>query len=57
MCTFTRPLVLGLSAILQLITLECTTAMIWCNLGEGQLTENLLNIHGRSSYNKIVGVF
>ncbi|CAG0888090.1 unnamed protein product [Cyprideis torosa] len=36
MCTFTRPLLLGLSAILQLITLECTTAMVWCNLGEGR---------------------
>ena len=41
-CPQHRSLVMSLSSVLQAITLECPTALIWNNLGEGK-EKSLLN--------------
>ena len=40
-CFHHRNLTLGLSSILQIITLKCPTAMVWQNIGEGRLSSVL----------------
>ncbi|XP_046669089.1 mediator of RNA polymerase II transcription subunit 12 isoform X4 [Homalodisca vitripennis] len=40
-CPHHRDLILGLSAILQVVTLECPTALVWNCIGEGKSTSVL----------------
>ncbi|XP_067143152.1 mediator of RNA polymerase II transcription subunit 12-like protein isoform X2 [Centruroides vittatus] len=35
-CSHHRSIVLGLSAVIQVITLECPSALVWNNIGEGK---------------------
>lgn len=40
-CPHHRDLVLNLSAILQIITIECPTALVWCGIGENRSSSAL----------------
>lgn len=42
-CTLHRSVVLGLSSIIQIITLNCPTALVWHNINEGK---TLSSLHG-----------
>ncbi|XP_054168464.1 mediator of RNA polymerase II transcription subunit 12-like protein isoform X2 [Oppia nitens] len=42
-CSHHRNVILGLSVILQIITLDCPTALVWLNLGE---TKTALSLQG-----------
>lgn len=39
-CPHHRDLILQLSAILQVITIECPTALVWCGIGENRASHN-----------------
>ena len=40
-CTLHRSVVLGLSSIIQIITLNCPTALVWHNINEGKTVSSL----------------
>lgn len=42
MCPHHRDIILQLSTILQIITIECPTALVWCGLGENRAPSALI---------------